>query len=315
MVKNRLIKYDDRNQISKLHFIESKQIASQITNTSFFHLLHEKFLINSFECENDSPLAAGEYSFLIYGGQYLTLYNIDGPLHRIPWNTNIYDSIKQIRWSSYHRSYLIMTARFFALFSLFSYELYEIKKSLKSSEHLQLFTCHQTDLWLVCLVTSAKRQTLVHYDLSEWEQNEFSMKNFSLDQLGLYPTDSICAIEHDQNGQCLALLIAERNNNLTVGIQRRRRLILISIYQMTPIRVIYFSGADDLYWTLTSVMNRRTAKFGWLLCKWQNNELTFVNNRCSCIQYKKELCNLAITIDGHYLILRTINSLDVYQID
>lgn len=271
---------------------------------SFFDLFNEKNLINSFSCENDSVLGAGEYSFLIYGGQYLSLYNIDGLIHRISWNTNLNDSIKQIRWSSYHRSYLIMTARLFSLFTLYSYELIPLKYSFHFNEQFQLFTCYQTDLWLVYLLN---KQILVYYDLINWERNE----KFSLDQLGLYKTDYICAIENDQNGEYLGLLIAERNQNLTVGIQRRRRLILISISSMSPIRVIYFSGADDLYWTLTSVRNHR----GWLLSKWFDNELTFVNNKLTSIKYKKPLRNVAMTIDGHYLILRTIDSLDIYQID
>lgn len=80
-------------------------------------------------------------------------------------------------------------------------------------------------------------------------------------------------------------------------------------------RVIYFSGADDLYWTVTSVINRRTSKTGWLLSKWFNTELTFVDHQCVCMEYKKELRNVATTSDGHYLILRTMNSLDIYQID
>jgi hypothetical protein len=293
--------------------------VSNSLNISFFNLLNEKSLINSFECESDSTLGAGEYSFLIYGGQYLTLYNIDGQLRRIPWDTIMYDSIKQIRWSSYHRSYLIMTARLFSIFTLNSYEILSINKSFKTNEQLQLFTCHQTDLWLVCLLNRTKKQRLVHYDLSEWERNNSEMTMFDLDKLGLYKSDTICAIENNQNGECLALLIAERNQNLTVGIQRRRRLILISTYNMSPMRVVYFSGADDLYWTLTSVMNRQTSKSGWLLSKWFDNELTFVDNKCNykltCMEYKKELRNVAITIDGHYLILRTINSLDIYQID
>jgi len=297
---------------SVLNFIKSNNRSSSPIRNSFFNLLNKKSFINSFPCENDSILAAGEYSFLIYGGQYLTLYNIDGPLYRIPWNTNIYDSIKQIRWSSYHRSYLIMTARLFSILTLYSYELLPIKSSFHANEQFQLFTCHQVDLWLVCLLNiQLKKQILVHYDLSEWKRNE----NFSLDKLGLYRTDYICAIENNQNGDCLGLLIAERNQNLTVGIQRRRRLILISIDTMSPIRIIYFSGADDLYWTLTSVRNRQISKNGWLLSKWFDNELTFVDNKLICIEYKKILRNLAITIDGHYLILRTIDSLDIYQID
>ncbi len=298
---------------SLLHFIKSNN-RSRTTN-SFFDFLNEKNLINSFECESDSILGAGEYSFLIYGGQYLTLYNIDGPLHRIPWDTNIYDSIKQIRWSSYHRSYLIMTARLFSLFNLCSYELFPIKKAFNINEQLQLFTCHQADLWLVCLLNRMKQQILVHYDLSEWERTNSTIKNFSLDKLGLYRTDYICAIENDQNGEYLALLIAERNQNITLGIQRRRRLILISIYTMSPARVIYFSGADDLYWTLTSVNNRPTSTNGWLLTKWFDNELTFVDHQLTSLEYKKPLRHVAITIDGHYLILRTIDSLDIYQID
>ncbi|CAF0985241.1 unnamed protein product [Adineta ricciae] len=317
---------DDRKKLSKLYLVKSnyfttirfnlKQKSSTITNNaSFFNSLHERFLINSFNCENDSPLAAGEYSFLVYGGQYLTLYNLDGQLHRLSWYTNIYDSIKQIRWSSYYRSYLIMTARYFTLFSLASYKLFPINLSLKSSEHLQLFTCHQTDLWLVCLVASTKQQILVQYDLSEWERNEFSMTNISLDELDLHRTDSICAIETDRSGECLALLIAERNQNLTVGMQRRRRLILVSTYYMSPVRVIYFSDADDLYWSMASVINRQNGQYGWLLSKWQDKELAFVNEKCFCKSYPKELCNLAVTIDGHYLILRTINSLDIYEID
>jgi hypothetical protein len=269
-------------------------------------------LINSFPCESDSTLGAGEYSFLIYGGQYLTLYNIDGPLCRVPWNTNIYDSIKQIRWSTYHRSYLIMTARVFSIFVLYSYELFSIKKTFPINEQLQLFTCHQADLWLVCLLIKSKKQILVHYDLSDWERTTSAKKMISLDKLGLYRTDQICAIENDQSGEILALLIAERNQNLTVGMQRRRRLILTSIYTMSPIRVIYFSGANDLYWTLTPVRNQQT---GWLLSKWFDNELTFVDHQLTCIEYKKSLRNLAITIDGHYLILRTIDSLDIYQIN
>jgi len=292
--------------------IYSNNRSFKINKNSFFNLLNEKSFINSFQCENDSILGAGEYSFLIYGGQYLTLYNIDGPLHRISWNTNIYDSIKQIRWSSYHRSYLIMTANIFSLFILYSYELIPIKKSFKINEQFQLFTCHQTDLWLVYLVnTDPKKQIFVHYDLSDWERN----KNISLDKLGLHRTDYICAIENNQTGEYLGLLIAERNQNITVGIQRRRRLVLISIYSMSPIRVIYFSGADDLYWTLTSVMNRQISKTGWLLSKWFDNELTFIDNKLTCIEYKKSIRNLAITINGHYLILRTIDSLDIYQID
>jgi hypothetical protein len=280
--------------------------------TSFFNLLNKKTFINSFECENDSTLGAGEYSFLIYGGQYLTLYNIDGPLHRILWNTNIYDSIKQIRWSSYHCSYLIMTANIFLIFTLYSYELIPIKKSFKINDQFQLFTCHQTDLWLVYLLNiDSKKQILVHYDVSNWEGNG----NICLDKLGLHRTDYICAIENNQNGEYLGLLIAERNQNITVRIQRRRRLILISIYSMSPIRVIYFSGADDLYWTLTSIMNRQLSKTGWLLSKWFDNELTFIDNKLTCIEYKKAIRNLAITINGHYLILRTIDSLDIYQID
>ncbi|CAF2740240.1 unnamed protein product [Rotaria sp. Silwood2] len=293
---------------------------SKSINNSFFNLLNEKSLINSFECENDSTLGAGEYSFLIYGGQYLTLYNIDGQLKKISWNTNTHDSIKQIRWSSYHRSYLIMTSRLFILLTLFSYELIPIKEIFQSNEQLQLFTCYQTDLWLVYLLSLTKKQRFVYYNLSEWERNNSTTeKCFSLDQLGLYRTDTICAIENDQNGECLGLLIAERNQNLTVGIQRRRRLIIISIYNMLPLRIVYFSGADDLYWTLTSVINRQISKTGWLLSKYFNNELTFIDNKCTnkltCIEYKKELRNLAITIDRHYLILRTINSLDIYQID
>jgi len=279
------------------------------SSKSFFNLLNEKSFINSFSCENDSTLGAGEYSFLIYGGQYLTLYNINGPLYRIPWNTNIHDSIKQIRWSSYHRSYLIMTSQLFSFLTLYSYELIPIKESFQINEQFQLFTCYYIDLWLVYLLIN--KQLLVHYNLSNWKRNQ----NFSLDKLGLYRTDYICAIENDQNGEYLGLLIAERNQNLTVGIQRRRRLILISIYSMFPIRVIYFSGADDLYWTLTSVMNRQISKNGWLLSKWFDNELTFVDNKLTCIKYKKPLRNLAITINGHYLILRTIDSLDIYQID
>jgi hypothetical protein len=279
------------------------------SSKSFFNLLNEKSFINSFSCENDSTLGAGEYSFLIYGGQYLTLYNINGPLYRIPWNTNIHDSIKQIRWSSYYRSYLIMTSQLFSFLTLYSYELIPIKESFQINEQFQLFTCYHIDLWLVYLLIN--KQILVHYNLSNWKRNQ----NFSLDKLGLYRTDYICAIENDQNGEYLGLLIAERNQNLTVGIQRRRRLILISIYSMFPIRVIYFSGADDLYWTLTSVMNRQISKNGWLLSKWFDDELTFVDNKLTCIKYKKPLRNLAITINGHYLILRTIDSLDIYQID
>jgi hypothetical protein len=80
----------------------------------------------------------------------------------------------------------------------------------------------------------------------------------SLDKLGLYRTDQICAIENDQSGD-----------------------------QQT----------------------------GWLLSKWFDNELTFVDHQLTCIEYKKSLRNLAITIDGHYLILRTIDSLDIYQIN
>lgn len=272
------------------------------------NLINERNLINSFPCENDSILGAGEYSFLIYSGQELILYNIDGPIHRISWNTNQYDSIKQIRWSSYYRSYLIMTAQLFTLLNIYSYELIPIKQS---NEYFQLFTCHQMDLWIVYL-TKTRQQILVYYDLIHW--NEIK-RNISLDKLGLYKTDYICSIETNQTGEYLGLLIAERNQNLTVGIQRRRRLILVSIYSLSIIRMIYFSGADDLYWTLTSIVNRRLSKSGWLLSKYFDNELTYVDTQLKSIKYKKSLRNIAITIDGHYLILRTIDSLDIYQID
>ncbi|CAF1588673.1 unnamed protein product [Rotaria magnacalcarata] len=289
------------------------------TNVSLFNVLNEESLINSFECDNDATLGAGEYSFLIFGGQYLTVYNIDGQLQKIPWNTNQYDSIKQIRWSPYYHSYLIMTSRLFCLLNLFSFELVSIKNSFPSNEQLQLFSSHETDLWLVCLLSLSKQQRFFHYNLTEWERTHSIRKNYSLDQLGLHRTDTICAIENDQKGECLGLLVAERNQNLTVGIQRRRRLILIAISNMLPLRIIYFSGADDLYWTLTSVMNRKISTTGWLLSKYFNKELTFIDNKCNnkltCIEYKNELRNLAITANGHYLILRTINSLDIYQID
>jgi hypothetical protein len=62
-------------------------------------------------------------------------------------------------------------------------------------------------------------------------------------------------------------------------------------------------------------MNRQLSKTGWLLSKWFDNELTFIDNKLTCIEYKKAIRNLAITINGHYLILRTIDSLDIYQID
>ncbi|CAF4217367.1 unnamed protein product, partial [Rotaria sordida] len=173
MLKNHLIKNDNKNSkeinfnSSVLQFIKSNNIEKTFfqinkiktfNSNSFLNLLNEKSLINSFECENDLALGAGEYSFLIYGGQYLTLYNIDGQLKKISWNTNLYDSIKQIRWSSYHRSYLIMTARLFTLLTLFSYELIPIKKTFQSNEQLQLFTCYQTDLWLVYLLNLTKKQ-------------------------------------------------------------------------------------------------------------------------------------------------------------
>lgn len=281
----------------------------------FFDLLNTKSLINSFPCESDSPLAAGEYSVLIYGGQHLTLYNIDGELCRIPWDTNRSDSIKQIRWSSYHRSYLIMTARLFLRLELHSYELLHIKRTFPMHEQLQIFACHQLDLWLVCLLTRNQRQILVHYDLVNWERNPSERKHFSLDRLGLYRTDRICAMETDRNGQILALLIAERNQNITVGIQRRRRLILITIDSMSPIQTIYFSGADDLYWTLASITHPTSSRSGWLLSKWFEQEVTFVDHqRLISIEYGKVLRNIAMTIDGHYLVLRTIDSLDIYQI-
>jgi hypothetical protein len=66
---------------------------------------------------------------------------------------------------------------------------------------------------------------------------------------------------------------------------------------------------------LTSVNNRPTSTNGWLLTKWFDNELTFVDHQLTSLEYKKPLRHVAITIDGHYLILRTIDSLDIYQID
>ena len=309
MVKNPL-----RINPSLLQFMKSSRKPSSQVTHSFFDSLEQRLLINSFPCESDSTLAAGEYSFLIYGGQYLTLYNIDGPLCRVPWDTQVHDSIKQIRWSTYHRSYLIMTARGFSIFVLYSYELFPMKKSFPIHEQMQFCTCHQADLWLVCLLSNIQRQTLVHYDLADWERSTSAKRSFSLEKLALHRTDQICALENDQQGEILALLIAERNQNLTVGIQRRRRLILISIYTMSPRRVIYFSGADDLYGTLTPVANPRTSKTGWLLSKWFDQELTLIDDQLTSIDYEKALRNLAITIDGHYLILRTIDSLDIYQL-
>lgn len=314
MFKNHLIK---PRQI--LNAQNSNFIMGDRPNLPFFNLLNEQSFINSFECDNDSILSAGEYSFLIYSGQYLILYNINNQVKKIPWNTYVYDSIKQIRWSSYYHSYLIMTSRYFSIFTLFSYELLPIRKSFSSHEQLQLFSCYQTNLWLVCLLNLTKNQRFIHYNLTQWEQDDSMRKIYSLDQFNLHKTDSICAIENDEKGECLGLLIAERNQNITVGIQRRRRLILIDISKMLPIRIVYFSGADDLYWTLTSVINRTLSTTGWLLSKCFDKELTFIDNKSNhqltCIEYKKEIRNLAITTNGRYLILRTINSLDIYQID
>ena len=280
-------------------------------------LLNESALINSFDCDNDSILGAGEYSFLIYTSQSLILFNVDGPLSRTPWDTRQNDSIKQIRWSSYHRAYLIMTAQTFSLFTLFNYEFLLLKKI---EQPLHFFTCHQTDLWLVCSTGStAKRQNVRHYDLYEWLRDETRATSYSLDRLGLHATDTICALEHHPYGEYLAVLVAERNQNVTVEVQRRRRLVLLNTLSLSPIRTIYFRSADELYWTLTYVRSRRTRESGWLLGKWFDPLLTFVDDRSNaqvnCLDYGKELRNLATTIDGHYLILRTVNSLDVYPID
>ena len=320
-------KKNTENKLTQLRSISSRNSLIEFINEdlsksktiSFFSLFNKKSLINSFECDNDSILGAGEYSFLIYSGQYLILYNIDRQLHKILWNTNINDTIKQIRWSSYYRSYLIMTARLFSLFTLFSYELIPIRKTFQSNEYLQLFTCSQTDLWLVCILSRTRKQQLVYYNLLNWEQNNLPTTIFSFEQLNLYQTDNICAIENDQNGEYLALLIAEKNEYLTFDNQRRRRLILITIYNMSPIKIISFNNSDDLYWTLTSVINRQTSKSGWLLTKSFNNEITFINNKYDdklfCYSYYQEIRHLAITTNRRYLIIRTVNSLDIYQID
>jgi hypothetical protein len=285
--------------------------------STFLKLLNKSALIQSFDCDNDSILGAGEYSFLIYTSQSLILFNVDGPLYRTSWDTRKYDSIKQIRWSSYHRAYLIMTAQTFSLFTLFNYELLLLKQI---EQPLHFFTCYQTDLWLVCSSDStSKRQSLRHYDLCEWIRDESRGMSYALDRLGLHATDTICALEHHPNGEYLALLVAERNQNVTMGVQRRRRLLLLTSSNLSAIRTVYFSGADDLYWTLTYVRNQRTRQSGWLLGKWFDPRLIFVDDRSNakvnCLDYEKELRNLAATIDGHYLILRTVNSLDVYQID
>ena len=305
------------NRATELYFVLSSASQLQHVETSALKLLNESALINSFDCDNDSILGAGEYSFLIYTSQSLILYNVDGPLHRIAWDTRLYDSIKQIRWSSYHRAYLIITARAFSVFTLLNYQLFLLKQV---DQPLHFFTCYQTDLWLVCLSSaSTKRQSLRHYDLCEWLRDETRETSYSLDRLGLHETDTVCALEHHPDGDYLALLVAERNQNVTVGVQRRRRLVLLSTSTLAPIRTVYFGGADDRYWTLTYVRNRRTRQSGWLLGKWFDPQVTLVddrsNEKVNCMDYGKEVRNLATTMDGHYLILRTVNSLDVYQID
>ena len=283
--------------------------SSSKPHSSFLARLNEASSISSFACENDSALAVSDHSFLIYGGQTLTLFNIDGPLRQIAWSTQRYDSIKQIRWSSYHRAYLIMTARIFYLLTLPSYEIIPLQLF---RERLHLFTCDRTDLWLVSV---SQEQELVHYDLPDWLQKGRP----SLDQLGLHRSDTICAIEVDVHGETLVLLVAERNQNLSVGVQRRRRLILVTLPSMSASRIVYFSGADDLYWTLTSITSSTSSTNGWLLGKWFDRQLTFVDDQCpsrvTCMNYRTELRNLAMTTNGHYLALRTVTSLDIFSMN
>ena len=141
-------------------------------------------------------------------------------------------------------------------------------------------------------------------------------KHFPIDQLGLHRTDTIVAIENHPNGSILGLLIAERNRTfLSMGIQRRRRLILTSTNDLLPIRTIYFHDDDDLLWTMTYIPNGMR---GWLLTKWFDRQMTFVDDQTYSIfnhrDYPKEIRNLAMTIDGNYLVIRTVDSLDIYQI-
>ena len=196
-----------------------------------------------------------------------------------------------------------MTARMFYLFTQSSYEIVPLQLF---QERLQLFACYETDLWL--LTVSPEKQ-LIHYDLSDWLQTD----TISLDQLGVHRSDTICAMEVDAHSKSLAFLVAERNQNLTVGVQRRRRLILVSLPSMSPIRIVYFSGADDLYWTLTHSIN------GWLLGKWFDRQLTFLDDQAQssviCMDYRTELRNLAMTTSGHYLALRTVTSLDIFSMN
>ena len=296
-----MINKSTRIDASLLNYIPSKEnLCSQLIN--------ENHRINSFECDNDSIIAASDHSFLVYNSQHLILYNIDGIIDKFPWNTNVNDSIKQIHYSSYHRAYLIMTARLISQFRLSTnYDILPLKTIEKTNEYFQLLTCHENDLWIVYLMNSKVKQILIHYEFHQWKR-----KYISLDKLSLYPTDRICAIDVDRQGKSLGLLIAERNQNLTVGIQRRRRLLIVSTRTHSPIREIYFSGADDLYWSLTFISYPKT---GWLLTKCFDNELSYLhNNKLDTIQYKQSIRNLVITYDQHYLIIRTINSLDIYKI-
>jgi hypothetical protein len=279
----------------------------------FLKHVNEHRLINSFACSNDSTLGAGEYSFLLYSSQSLILFNVDGQLHRTSWNTQIYDTIKSIRWSSYYHAYLMMTAQTFYLLTMFTYELSRMNIT---DEPLQLFTCHHTDLWLICLSNATQRQNFRRYELSTCQRD---VEVYQLNRLSLEDTDTICALECHPTGEYLSILVAERDQRSTVDIQRRRRLILLTSFDLQPVRTVYFTNGNDIYWTMTYVNNQRNQQTGWLLGKWFDRQLTFVDDHCyskvTCIQYHKELRNHSMTIDEHYLALRTVNSLDIYRID
>lgn len=295
--------FDENNQLSK-------------AENYFLDRINKSRLVKSFECDDDRTLSVGLKSYIIYSDQSLLVFDFDGPVCHVPWSRDRFDVIQEIRWSTHLRSYLIMTAdRFFVLTS----SPYEIFSSKRIDSSLQYFCCHQLDLWLVSLSRATLKQMISYYSLSEWDEHDLQPIYYSLDRFGLKSTDRICSIECDRQGACLALLTAESNETSTGDVQRRRQLILIDRKLLTPLRTIYFQKNDHFYWYLTSITTPDEAYDGWLLGEPFSERLTFLDyqqrSKMSRIDYHKPLRNVVSSVDGQYIFLRTINSLDIYHVN
>lgn len=271
--------------------------------------------IRSFKCENNITLGVSDCYCLIYSDQSLILYNIDGPVCHVSWQRDRFDCIQQIRWSSYFRSFLIMTAENFFLFTLSNPQLYELKIQ---TLNMQYFACDWIDLWLISRSIHTKQQYFYHRNLSNWKQN-YQPNHYSLSQFGLHQADLICAIECDLRGAFLALLIAEGNSIPTGNVSRARRLVIVDRLNLTSIHTIYFQKPNSLYWIISSFIPWNHSQQGWLIAQSFDRQLTYLDHQnpseTISLNYHDEIRNIAVSTNGQYLFIRTSNSIDIYPID